>query len=86
MGWTMTITGLVIAIAVFGWANWRARQPVQFGRVRMIPYTALMFAALVVILLMVAHVFTLLGVEAPPRQGLGYGAVLGHTHFTLMRL
>ncbi len=68
MGWATTISVLLVASAVFGWANWRARKPVEFGRVRMVPYTAIMFAALLVVLLMVAHIMTLLGVEPPIRR------------------
>lgn len=63
-----TISVLVLAGGVFAWANWRARQPVELGRVRMMPYTAIMFAALLVVLLMVAHIMTLLGVEPPARR------------------
>ena len=65
MGWFATISGLAFGILVFAWANWRARQPVKIGTVRMVPYTAIMFAALVVVLLMVAHVMTLLGLKPP---------------------
>ena len=63
MGWTPTLIGLAIGMALFAWANWKARKPVELGRVRMIPYTAVMFTALVVILLMVAHAMTLLGLK-----------------------
>ena len=63
MGWTPTLVGLAIATVIFAWANWRARRPVELGKVRMVPYTAVMFAALVVILLMVAHAMTLLGLK-----------------------
>ena len=63
MGWTPTLIGLAFGVALFAWANWQARQPVEFGRVRMIPYNGLMFAALVIVLLMVAHAMTLLGLK-----------------------
>ena len=65
MGWTVTLSGLVLGLLAFLWANWRARKPAELGRVRMVPYTAIMFLSLVVVLLMVAHIMTLLGLKPP---------------------
>ncbi len=83
MGWTATLSILCVGLLVFLWANWQARKPIELGRVRMVPYTPIMFIALLVVLLMVAHVMTLLGLKPetgsfPPRMG----NFSGHIHFT----
>ena len=54
---TIGIVGLMFAL--FGFANWRARQPSEPLKVRMINYHVVQMACIVVILLMVAHLITI---------------------------
>jgi hypothetical protein len=55
---TLAIAGLIFA--VFGFANWRARQPAEPLKVRMINYHVVQMACIVVMLLMAAHLITLI--------------------------
>lgn len=56
------IPGLLFAAAVgiFFWARRMANKPVEFGKVRFIPYTALMFLAAVGIVVLAAYATSLL--------------------------
>lgn len=52
--------GIVMAMfALFGFANWRARQPAEPLKVRFINYHVVQMACIVVILLMAAHLITI---------------------------
>jgi hypothetical protein len=55
----VTLTILVLTGAMFAFANWRARQPAQPLKVRMINYHVVQIICVVVVLLMVAHLMTL---------------------------
>jgi len=55
---TLAIAGLMVG--VFAFANWRARQPAEPLKVRMINYHVVQMACIVVILLMAAHLVTLI--------------------------
>jgi len=56
----VTLTILVLTGAMFAFANWRARQPAEPLKVRMINYHVVQIVCVVVVLLMVAHLVTLL--------------------------
>jgi hypothetical protein len=56
---TATLAITVLIFALFGFANWRARQPAEPLKVRMINYHVVQMACIVVILLMAAHLITL---------------------------
>ena len=56
---TATLAIVVVTFAVFGFANWRARQPAQPLKVRMIDYNVVQMVCIVVILVMAAHLVTL---------------------------
>jgi hypothetical protein len=56
---TATLVVVVLTFAVFGFANWRARQPAEPLKVRMINYHVVQMACIVVILLMAAHLVTI---------------------------
>jgi hypothetical protein len=56
---TVTLIVVVLTMAVFGFANWRARQPAEPLKVRMINYHVVQMACIVVILLMAAHLVTI---------------------------
>jgi hypothetical protein len=60
LGLTMTLTIVVLTMAMFAFAVWRARQPAEPLKVRMINYHVVQIACLVVLLLMLAHLVTLL--------------------------
>ena len=56
----VTLTILVLTGAMFAFANWRARQPAQPLKVRMINYHVVQIVCVVVVMLMAAHLMTLL--------------------------
>ena len=56
----LTLTILVITAAMFAFANWRARQPAQPLKVRMVNYHVVQMVCIIVVLLMAAHLITLL--------------------------
>ena len=59
----LTLAILAATIALFAFASWRAYQPADLLKPRMINYAYVQFLAIFVALLMGAHVLTLLGVE-----------------------
>jgi hypothetical protein len=59
LDWAVTLTLLAAGLGLFGFATWRARQPPQPLKVRMVNYHYVQFLALLFILLAVAHVITL---------------------------
>ena len=60
MGLTITLVLLLLAVGAAGFANWRERRPREVGNPPLISYTAVQMLALVVALLMAAHVVSLL--------------------------
>jgi len=56
---TATLAIVVLTFAVFGFANWRARQPAEPLKVRMINYHVVQMVCVIVILLMAAHLVTI---------------------------
>jgi L-asparagine transporter-like permease len=61
----ITLTIAVLTMAMFAFATWRARQPAEPLKVRMINYHVVQIACLVVLLLMLAHLVTLLTGGSP---------------------
>lgn len=59
MGYGPTLTILGIAVAGFLVANIMSRRPPPLGEVRLVPYSAIQFVALLVAILMLAHLVTL---------------------------
>ena len=60
MDLTVTLVILGIAVVIAAVSNYKGRQPHEPGVIRWIPYTGLQFVALLVIVLMLAHLVTLL--------------------------
>ncbi|MFQ5955733.1 MAG: hypothetical protein ACE5JZ_11780 [Kiloniellales bacterium] len=60
MSLTATLSVLATAAAVFVVANLRSRRPAEPGTPRLIPYGAIQFVALVTMVLMLAHLVSLL--------------------------
>ena len=60
MSLTSTLIVLLLALAVAGFANWRERRPRPLGHPPLVPYTAIQMVALVVVILMLAHLVSLL--------------------------
>jgi hypothetical protein len=60
LGLPLTLTMAILSMAMFAFATWRARQPAEPLKVRMINYHVVQIACLVVLLLMIAHLVTLL--------------------------
>ena len=71
MDWTVTIGVLVAVLLVFAFANWRARQPAQPLKVRMVNYHVVQMACIVVILVVAAHMLTLYAGHPVTGQGGG---------------
>ena len=67
----VTLVILVLTAGIFGFANWRGRQPAQPLKVRMINYHVVQIICVVVVLLMVAHLVTLLSGQPLPTRGGG---------------
>jgi hypothetical protein len=63
LGLPLTLTILMMAIGLFAYASWRAWRPVDPLKPRMINYAYVQFIAIFVVLLMGAHILTLMGVE-----------------------
>ena len=60
MSLTATLVVLLLALAVAGLANYRERRPRALGRPPLIPATVIQMLALVVAILMLAHLVSLL--------------------------
>ena len=56
----VTLSIVALTLAVFALASWRARQPAEPLKVRMVNYHVIQIACIVVILVMAAHLVTLL--------------------------
>lgn len=54
-----SVIGLVGSLALFAVATFLSRRPPEVGKVRMIPWTAVMFAALLATWLFARHLVTL---------------------------
>ena len=59
MSTTITLVVLLLAVGVAGLANWRERQPQELGHPPLVSYTAVQMVAIVVALLMAAHLVSL---------------------------
>jgi len=68
---TATLAIVAATMVVFAFAAWRARQPAEPLKVRMVNYHVVQIACIVVILLMGAHLITLLMGGTPASQQLG---------------
>jgi hypothetical protein len=64
-----TLAVLFVALAVVVLANWRERRPREFGRPPPVPYAAIQMIAVVVAILMLAHLVSLL--TGQPLRGRG---------------
>ena len=69
MGLELTLAVLFAALAIAALANWRERRPRDFGRPPLVPYTAIQAIAVLVAILMLAHVVSLL--TGQPLRGRG---------------
>jgi hypothetical protein len=56
----LTVAILLAALLAAGLANWRERRPREIGRPPLVPYTAIQVLAVLVIILMLAHLVSLL--------------------------
>jgi len=63
MGWQATLSIMAAAVALGLLARWRLGVPTEPGRVRLVPWTALLFLAVLVVMMMGAHLLTLGGVK-----------------------
>jgi len=60
MNLTVTTTILVIALVITGGANYFSRRPTHPDRIWPIPYNGIQFIGILVIVVMLAHLVTLL--------------------------
>jgi ABC-type amino acid transport system permease subunit len=63
MDMPVTLALLAACAAVFGLASWRAARPTEFGKVRMVPWTAISLVAALAAIIMLVHAVNLLGVQ-----------------------
>jgi ABC-type amino acid transport system permease subunit len=63
MDMTVTVALLAGFAALFALASWRAARPTQFGKVRMVPWTAVSLVAALAAIVMLVHAVNLLGVQ-----------------------
>jgi cytochrome b561 len=56
----VTLTILVLSLGMFAFANWRGRQPAEPLKVRMVNYHVVQIGCVIVVLLMIAHLATLI--------------------------
>jgi uncharacterized membrane protein YidH (DUF202 family) len=56
----LTLVVLLAALAIAAYANWRERRPRDLGRPPLVPYTAIQLIAVVAIIVMLAHLVSLL--------------------------
>ena len=67
MSLAVTLAVLTFGGALFAGANYMSRKPAEAGNPHLVPWTGLQFVALVVIVLMLAHLVTLM--TGTPLQG-----------------
>jgi uncharacterized membrane protein YidH (DUF202 family) len=60
MSLSLTLIILAVAAVVFGLANWRSRKPYEAGQAFAIPYTGLQVVAVVAMIVMLAHLISLM--------------------------
>jgi hypothetical protein len=63
MGWIPTLGLMACALLLIALARHRLSAPPRPGRVRLVPWTAVMFLALLFALMIFAHLLTLWGVK-----------------------
>ena len=61
MSLAVTLTILAASLAATGLLIWLERRPVEPGRIRLLPTTPLIFAALVIAVIMAVHIVNLMG-------------------------
>lgn len=62
-----TLGILAAAIAGVVWFSWLERRPREFGRVRLVPTTPMLFLCALVAILMLVHLRTFFGAPPPSR-------------------
>ena len=60
MSLAVTNSILIAALIVGAFANYKSRQPVELGKTSWIPFLGVQFVAILVVILMAAHLVTLL--------------------------
>jgi hypothetical protein len=60
-----------LSLAMFALSSWRANRPVEFGKVRMIPWTTLIVVFAVVAIFMLVHLVNLMGIQTGHNVGMG---------------
>ena len=65
----LTLVVLLAALATAAYANWRERQPRDLGRPPLVPYTAIQLIAVLAVIVMLAHLVSLL--TGQPLKGRG---------------
>jgi hypothetical protein len=71
MNLPVTLTALAVAVAIFVYGSWRAAQPANPLKPRMIPWRPLIIFAGVAALLMLVHLVNLAGVDTGSTMQLG---------------
>jgi len=71
MSFNITLTIVMLTVALFGFATWRARQPVDPLKVRLIKinYHVVQIFCIVAFLYLIVHLMGFLGVQASQQTG-----------------
>jgi multisubunit Na+/H+ antiporter MnhB subunit len=64
---TTTLIVFGTSVILFAVASWRAKQPAQFGKVRMVPWTTLIIVFAVIAIFMLVHLVNLAGFKTGQR-------------------
>jgi hypothetical protein len=69
----LTTTSIILgaSLVMFALASWRANQPVQFGKVRYVPWTTLIIVFAIIAIFMLVHLVNLMGIKTGPNTGVG---------------
>lgn len=60
MSLSVTVSLMVLSVALTAWANWRERKEHRPGQVPLVPYAIWQFIGIIIFILMAAHLITLL--------------------------
>lgn len=63
----LTLMLFFSALGLFGFATWKARQPAEPLKVRMVNYTYVQLVAILLILIIAAHIASFMGITTGTR-------------------
>jgi len=70
LGWTITLSLMAAALALYAFAGWRRAQPFNPNKVRMAPWLAIQALAAGSLFMLIVHAVNLAGWHTGAQQGL----------------